>query len=117
MRDGVKRPRVPGTPAPPKRESPSERLLRTQPYRLVPDAELTPKMEQEIRDHFGYGPSEKRTRAQRAQTAQRMVARSRESLETMGTSEQEVEALWQRQAELMEHERRSDHKHPVEKKK
>lgn len=51
-------------------------LVYSQPYGDVPDELLSPAMEQEIRDHFGYKASETRTRAERNAAAARIVRRT-----------------------------------------
>ena len=70
------------------------------PYADVPDHELTPAQEQEIRDWFGYSKSETRTRAQRQATADRIMARP--DVQENLTAAREI---WRRQAIAMENSR------------
>src|SRR5215471_5776609 len=70
------------------------------PYADVPDHELTPAQEQEIRDWFGYAKSETRTRAQRQATAARIMARP-DVQEDLTTARE----IWRRQAIAMENSR------------
>jgi hypothetical protein len=65
-----------------------------EPYTHVPDEDLTPLMEQEIRDFWGYGPSDKRTRAQRKAAADAIIAKNRDQIAW-------AHEVWARQAETM----------------
>jgi hypothetical protein len=58
----------------------------------VPPDPSPPESEQEIRDRYGYAPSETRTQAERAATAVRMIASQPEGqLEA-------AQAIWERHA-------------------
>lgn len=97
-------------------ESAEARTLRLQDEAKALGLEIEADLsQQQIRNKHGYSVSEKRTKAQRDQAAARMVARSRRSLKAMGTSEQEIRDLWQRQAEQMQASLRNPERKPVEK--
>jgi rubredoxin len=104
-----------------------------EPWKDVPDHLLTPEMEQDVRDFFGYTASEKRTRAERQAAADRMTGRGTASAEDLqrayelgyaleaspfGAHPQKgregalttawARGVWQRQSELMPERKDSD---------
>jgi hypothetical protein len=65
-----------------------------EPWAHVPDSEMSAEMEQDVRDFYGYAPSETRTRAGRKRAAVEIVVKNEDLIEW-------AREVWARQGELM----------------